>query len=142
MKEWKIRNKKTNFITKGTWFSEEEAQDFIQYILSKRAWETHSIFWENFQLKDVEIFSREAQFFNQSLKMRLIEKEHQETKTCPLDEEDRYSATVDVLTGRVFDLWQVWHLDDLGREIIELTGTKEACEKFIAHHKNDEEWEE
>ena len=73
------------------------------------------------------------------MKLRLIEKNHQEVKTMPLDDEDRYSATVDVLTGRVFDLWQVWHLDDLGREEIIHTGTKEACERVMSFWQEEEE---
>lgn len=136
---FRIKNKRTGFVAKYNALTKKECEDFILFVLEERPTEIKTFLWEDFKLADVEIFEEEVEEIDTSLKLRLIEKNHQEVKTMPLDDEDRYSATVDVLTGRVFDLWQVWHLDDLGREEIIHTGTKEACERVMSFWQEEEE---
>ncbi len=74
------------------------------------------------------------------LKIELVEKGKKETKFLPLDDE-KINPTVEVFTGKVFDQYKLFEINDLGFEVVHHVGTLKECERLKTYLENsfDEE---
>lgn len=63
------------------------------------------------------------------LKIMLVEKGFKETEFLPLDDE-KLGSTAEVLTGKVYDRYKLFEINDLGFEVVHHVGTLKDCEKL------------
>lgn len=63
------------------------------------------------------------------LKIELLEEGFRETKTLPMDEEE-IGYTAEVYSGKIYDRYRLFEVNDLGFEVVHHVGTLEDCQKL------------